>query len=94
MQEHVVTWMRSAPIALVVVIVVVAVAFTALFVEVVASGEKGIERRWFLHYDLSYSGGQKSWKTPDHAFPTLEDCLQFVGQGSWAKAEHCDGSWR
>ena len=88
------TRMRSEAIPLVVVIVAVVVAFTTLFVDVVASGEKGIEPRWFLHYDLSYSGGQKSWQTPDHAFPTLEDCLQFVGQGSWAKAEHCDGSWR
>ncbi len=83
---------RSSAIELVVVIVVVVVAFTVLFVDVVASGEKGIEPRWFLHYDLSYLGGQKSWKTPDHAFPTLEDCLQFVGRGSWAKAEHCDSS--
>lgn len=57
----------------------------------VHTGTRGPVHRWYLHYEMSYTGG-KHWQTVQRAFGSLEDCLQFVGQGSWAKAEHCDAS--
>ena len=67
------------------------VMIVATSAQVVHTRTLGPVRRWFLHYGMSCAGG-KHWRTPAYQFATLEDCVQFVEQGSWAKAEHCDGN--
>jgi hypothetical protein len=69
-----------------------ATIFFSIATGVVTPGVR-VPERWFYHYDLSYHGG-KTWKTLDHPFSTLRECSRFVGQGPWAKGEHCDVSRR
>jgi hypothetical protein len=67
-----------------------AVIFLSSATEIVTPSVRTPER-WFYHYDLSYHG-RKTWKTLDRPFSTLRECMRFVGQGPWAKGEHCDQS--
>jgi len=73
------------------VVLAMVVTFLATSVEIVTPSTRGPADRWFVHYGVSYVGG-KHWQTPGYRFDTLEGCVQFVGQGPWAKAEHWDQS--
>ena len=71
-------------------LIVTAVAVTIILdvVIVPVRSHEHIQERWWYHYDLTYPQGAKQWKSLDRPFTTLEECLQFVGQGPWAKGEH------
>ena len=74
-------------------LIVTAVAAT-IVLDVAILPVKSREHRqehWWYHYGMSYRDG-KHWTVLNRPFTTLEECLQFVGQGPWAKGEHCDMS--